>query len=191
VGGGDRGGGCGGSRRCRGVFGGALGLELSGVEDAVTAVGAYGERLGVVFKGVGRGLRTLVDDGQLAALLEQVEGGVSADTMDAARGYVSGYAEVADEGFVTHALELADGDVVALVIPGAAEGEVGDGGEDDHGGNDDFSWAFLGICHGVWLSSPVLRCVPHPLSKVCKVFKGDTLSLDFGLPAFKGPDPAC
>jgi hypothetical protein len=54
---------------------------------------------------------------------------------------------VADVGFVAHALEFADGDVVALVVAAAAEGEVGDGAEDDHGGDDEFDRAFPGF---VW-----------------------------------------
>src|SRR5258706_3134901 len=67
--------------------------------------------------------------------------------MDAAGGYVAGDAEVADVGFVAHALEFADGDVVALVVAAAAEGEVGDGAQDDDGGDDKFDGAFSGF---VW-----------------------------------------
>src|SRR6266403_85619 len=67
--------------------------------------------------------------------------------MDAAGRYVAGYAEVTDVGFVAHALEFADGDVVALVVAAAAEGEVGDGAEDDHGGDNEFDGAFAGF---VW-----------------------------------------
>jgi hypothetical protein len=115
------------------------------VEDAVVAVGAYGERLGVVLEGVGRGLGALVDDGEFAALLEQIEGGVGADAMDTAGGYVAGDSEVADVGFVAHALEFADGDVVALVVAAAAEGEIGDGAQDDDGGYDKFDRAFMGL----------------------------------------------
>jgi hypothetical protein len=91
------------------------------VEDAVVAIGAYGEGLCVVLEGVGRGLGALIDDGEFAALLEQIEGGVGADAMDAARGYVSGDAEVPDVSLLAHALEFADGDVVALVVATAAE----------------------------------------------------------------------
>lgn len=138
------GGGCGG---CRGVLGGAFGLKFGGVEDAVVAVGAYGEGLGVVLEGVGWGFRALVNNGEFAALLEQIEGGVGADAMDAAGGYVAGDAEMTDVGFVTHSLEFADGDVIALVVAAAAEGEIGDGAENDYGRDDEFDRAFPGL---VW-----------------------------------------
>ena len=114
------------------------------MEDAVVAVGAYGEGLSVVLEGVGWGFGALVDDGELAALLEEIEGGVGADAVDAAGGYVAGDAEVADVGFVAHAVEFADGDVVALVVAAAGEGEVGDGRQDDDGGDDDLERALLG-----------------------------------------------
>ena len=126
----------------RGVLGGAFGLELGGVEDAVVAVGAYGEGLGVVLEGVGWRLGSLIDDGEFAALLEQIEGGIGADAMDAAGSYVAGDAEVADVRFVAHALEFADGDVVALVVATAAEGEVGDGAQNDHSGDNKFDRTF-------------------------------------------------
>ncbi len=103
------------------------------MEDAVVAVGADGEGLGVVLEGVGWRLGALIGDGELAALLEEIEGGVGADAVDAAGGDVAGYAKVADVGLVAHALELADGDVVALVVAAAGEGEIGDGGKDDDG----------------------------------------------------------
>jgi hypothetical protein len=119
------------------------------VEDAVVSVCSYGEGLGIVLEGVGRGFGALVDDGEFAALLEQIEGGVRAGAMDAAGGYVAGDAEVADVGFVAHALEFANGDVVALVVAASAEGEVGDGAEDDDGGDDKFARAFAGfVWHG-------------------------------------------
>jgi hypothetical protein len=146
------GGSCGGGGR--GVLGCAFGLEFGGMEDAVVAVGSYGEGLGVVFEGVGRRFGALVDDGELAALLKQIEGGVGAYPMDAAGGYVAGDAEVADVGFVAHALEFADGDVVALVVVCAAEGEVGDGGQDDHGGDNEFDRAFAGF---VWHMASAFR----------------------------------
>jgi hypothetical protein len=159
--------GCGaGGRSCgrgRGIFGCAFGLEFGGVEHSVVAVGAYGEGLGVVLESVGWRLRALIDDGEFAALLEQIEGGIGADAMDAARSYVAGNAQVADVCFVAHALEFADGDVVALVVAAAAEGEVGDGAQDDHGGYDKFDRAFPGfVWHGVFPSSsfslrPLLR----------------------------------
>ena len=130
---------------CGGVLGCALGLKLGGVEDAIVAVGAYGEGLGVVLEGVGWRLGTLVVDVEGAALLEELEGGVGAYAMDAAGSYVASYAEVADVGFVAHALKLADGDVVALVVADAGEGEVGDGRQDDDGGDDDFERALFGL----------------------------------------------
>ena len=44
---------------CGSVLGGAFGLKLRGVEDAVVAVGSDGERLSVVLEGVGWGLGAL------------------------------------------------------------------------------------------------------------------------------------
>jgi len=118
------------------------------VEDAVVAVGAYGQGLGVVFEGVGWGFGALVDDGELAALFEEIEGGVGAGAVDAAGGDVTGYSEMADVGLVAHGLEFADGDVVALVVAAACEGQVGDCAEDDHSGDDNLSGAFSGFgCH--------------------------------------------
>ena len=67
-------GGCGGCRRglvcCGGVLGGALSLELGGVEDTVVAVGAYREGLGVVLEGIGRGFGALIADLKGTALLK-------------------------------------------------------------------------------------------------------------------------
>ena len=115
------------------------------MEDAVVAVGAYGEGLGVVLEGVGWGLRALIDDGEFAALLQEVEGGVGAYAVNAAGGYVSSYTEVADVGFIAHALKLADGDVVALVVADAGEGEVSNGRQNDNGGDDYFERTLVGF----------------------------------------------
>jgi hypothetical protein len=118
------------------------------VEDAVAAVGADGKGLGVVLEGVGWRFGALVDDGELAALFEKVEGGVGAYAVDAARGYITGYAEMAGVSLVSHALQLADGDVVALVVAPASEGQVGDGGHNDDCGYDEFDRALLRcVCH--------------------------------------------
>jgi len=181
-----------------GVLGGAFGLQLAGVEDAVVSIGAYGEGLGIVLEGIGRGFGALVDDGEFASLLEEVEGGVGAYAMDAARGYVAGYAEVANVGFVAHALKFSNGDVVALVIASAAEGEIGDGAEDDHGGDNEFDRAFMGF---VWHRASAFRLsvyvgsslrlllrfgywttrrrTPHPPTILCKVHQKMDLDLDF------------
>jgi hypothetical protein len=185
----------GGRGGCRGVLGGAFGLKFGGVEDAVVAVGAYGEGLGVVLEGVGWGFRALVDDGEFAALFEQIEGGVGADAMDAAGGYVAGDAEMTDVGFVAHALEFADGDVVAFVVAAAAEGEIGDGAENDYGGDDEFDRAFPGLVwHMASASDFSLRLVqftsvaaiqgmggevPPPPTFLCKVFERFHLRVDF------------
>jgi len=138
-------GGCWGRLSLGCVLGCALGLKLGGVEDAVVAVGAYGEGLSVVLEGVGRGLCALIVDVKGAALLEELEGGVGSYAVDAAGGDVAGYAEVANVGFVAHALKLADGDVVALVVADAGEGEISDGHHDDDGGDDDFDRTLLGF----------------------------------------------
>jgi hypothetical protein len=123
------------------------------VEDAVAAVGANGEGLGVVLEGVGWRLGALVDDGEFAALLEEIEGGVGAYAVDAAWGYVTGYAEMAGVSLIPHALQLADGDVVALVVTSSGKGQVGDGGHDDDRSYDEFDRAFLScVCHVVRLS---------------------------------------
>ena len=99
---------------CGGVLGGALGLELHGVEDAVAAVGADGKGLGVVLEGVGRGLGALVLDAESLVELDEGEGGAGADALDGAGLDVAGDAEMAGVGLVAHLLELGDGDVVAL-----------------------------------------------------------------------------
>src|SRR5207248_1635567 len=166
---------------------GAFCLEFGGVEAAVVAIGPCGEGLGVVLEGVGWGFGPLIEDGEFAALLEQIEGGVGADTMDAARGNVAGDAEVADVRFVAHALEFADGDVVTLVLATTAEGEIGDCAEDDDSGDNEFDRALSGfVWHvtfpsstSVYVSSslrPLLRSVgcadggtPHPACLLRKV----------------------
>src|ERR1700733_897581 len=130
-----------------GVFGGAFGLERCGMEDAIVAVGAVGEGLGVVLEGVGWWLGAFVAYVEFAALLEEGEVDVGAYAMDAARGYVAGDAEVADVGLAAHRVELADGDVVALVVADAGQGEVGDGGENDQCGYDDLGRALV-VCVG-------------------------------------------
>ena len=53
-------------------------------------------------------------------------------------GYVSGYAEVAGVGLGAHGVELGDGDVVALVLVDAGDGEPSYGREDDDGGGNYF-----------------------------------------------------
>ena len=123
------------------------------MEDAIVAVGADGEGLGVVLEGVGWWLGALVDDGELAALLEEIEGGVGANAVDAAGGNVAGYTKMAGVSLISHALQLADGDVVALVVASAGEREIGDRGHDDDGGDDEFDRALLrSICHVLRLS---------------------------------------
>ena len=77
--------------------------------------------------------------------------------MDAAGSYVAGDAEMADVGFVAHALQLADGDVVALVVADAGEGELAHGGHDDDCGDDDLGGAFLVGRHGFCCKSTALR----------------------------------
>ena len=115
-------GGCWGRLSLGCVLGCALGLKLGGVEDAVVAVGAYGEGLSVVLEGVGRGLCALIVDVKGAALLEELEGGVGSYAVDAAGGDVAGDAEMASVSDVAHGLELGDGDVVALVGGGSGDG---------------------------------------------------------------------
>ena len=113
------------------------------MEDAVVAVGADGERLGIVLEGVGRRLNALVADFESAVLLDQREVDVGADAVDAAGLDVARNAEMADVGLVAHALQFTDGDVVALVVADAGEGEIADGGQNDDGGDDDLERAFL------------------------------------------------
>ena len=54
-------------RRGGRVLAGALGLQDRGVEDAVAAIGAFGQGLGVVLEGVRRRLGAFVDDLEQAA----------------------------------------------------------------------------------------------------------------------------
>ncbi len=162
------------------------------MEESVVAEGADGERLGVILEGVGRGFRALVDDGEFAALLEEIEGGIGAGAVNAARSYVTGDAEVADVGFVAHTLEFTDRDIVAFVISTAGEGQIADGGQNDHCGDDKFYWALLGfVCHIVQV--PVYFQLERPMtptgSILCKVFQKLDLGLDFtvdvpGVPKF-------
>ena len=142
------------------------------MEDAVVAIGADREGLGVVLEGVGWGLGALVDDGEFAALLEEIEGGVGAYAVDAAGGYVARDAKMADVGFVTHSLEFADGDVVALVVAATREREIGDSADDDDGSGDDLLQSFL-----IWRSS--FPTPPLPYLILCKVFKKLDLRVDF------------
>src|SRR5580700_4580961 len=86
-------------RRCAGFGGcvlrGALGLKLRGVEDAVAAVGADGEGLGIVLEGVGWGFGTLVLDPKSLVELDESEGGAGADALDGAGLNVACDAQVA------------------------------------------------------------------------------------------------
>ena len=50
---------------------------------------------------------------------------------------------------VAHALQLADSDVVAFVGLATGVGEIGNGNENDRGGDDDLDRAFTGL---VWHS---------------------------------------
>ena len=52
------------------------------MEDAVPAIGAHGERLGIVLEGVGRRLDTLVADLERVGLLEPFEVDVGAGAVD-------------------------------------------------------------------------------------------------------------
>ena len=112
------------------------------MEDAVAAVGADGQGLGVVFEGVGWGLGALVDDVEGFALFEEGEVGSGTGAVDAAGRDVAGHAEVAGVGLAAHALELGDGDVVAFVFADSCDGEPGDGGQDDDGSEGDFELRF-------------------------------------------------
>lgn len=111
------------------------------MEDAIVAVSAYGESLGVVLESVGRGLGASVFNSEFAALFEKVEGGVRADSVDASGSDVAGDTQVANVGFIAQPLEFADRDVVALVVTSSGEGEIGDCAEDDQARDDDLDGA--------------------------------------------------
>ena len=131
-----------------GVLAGALGLELGGVEDAVAAVGADGEGLSVVLEGVGWGFGAFVVHAQGLALLDESELGVGTGAGDGAGLHVACDAEVDVVGPVAHGLELGDGDVVALGIARAGDGEPGDDGDDEGSGDEEADWGFrCGLRH--------------------------------------------
>ena len=113
------------------------------MEDAVVAVSAYGEGLGVVLEGIGWGFGALVGDGEFAALLEEVEGRVGAYPVDAAGRDVACDTQVTNVGFIAQPLELADRDVVALVVTSSGEGEIGDCAEDNQARDDDLDGALV------------------------------------------------
>ena len=53
------------------ILGGALGLELLGVEDAIASVAAFGQSVGVVLEGVRWSFRAGIDDVEGASLLRR------------------------------------------------------------------------------------------------------------------------
>jgi len=113
------------------------------VEGAVAAIGADGEGLGIVLEGVWRGLGADVVHAQGLALLDESEGGVRAGALDGAGSDVAGDAEIFGVGAFAHGLQFGDGDVVALAIPCAGDGEPGDRANDDDGGDDELDGGFL------------------------------------------------
>ena len=92
--------------------------------------------------------RFAAGDGVVGGLLDELEGDVGADAMDGA-----GSDDCRRRGGggcrpCRPSAHLADGDVVALVVADAGEGEPADGGDDDYGGDDDFDGAFgVGLRH--------------------------------------------
>ena len=108
-------------------------MQLGGMEDAIPAVGAHGERLRTVFEGVGRRLNALVADLQRVTLLGEDKMCVGAAALDGIGRHIAGYPQMTGVSLVAHGLQLADGDVVALVRLDAGDREVGDGAQDNYG----------------------------------------------------------
>src|SRR6185312_1425342 len=152
----------GGSRRGRlgrSVFRSTFRLELRGVKYAILAIGAYCERLGIVFEGIGRWLHAFIADLQFAVLFEKLEIDIGAGAVDAARSNIASHAQMPHICLISHRLQLTDGDVVAFVVTNACEGEPGHSGHNDDGGDDDFGVTFLSGSHGVCYMSTVLLAI--------------------------------
>ncbi len=117
------------------------------MEDPVSAIGADGEGLGVVFEGVWRGLGAFVVDLEAVVIFDEDELRRGAGVLDRAGGDVAGDAKMGGVGLVAHAVELRDGDVVALVgaIPG--ERQVGDGAHDYEDGDGDLDGLIAALFH--------------------------------------------
>ena len=133
-----------GSRLGRCVLAGALGLQDIGVEDAVAAIGAHGQGLGVVFEGVRRRLGALVVDrehtaggglGRVALKLIQNKRHVRAALLDGAGYNEALHAQLAVVGLVAHGAQFGDGNVVAFASADAGHGQP-DNGAHDNGHRD-------------------------------------------------------
>ena len=114
------------------------------MEDAVAAVGAVGQRLGVVLEGVRRRLGPFVIDleqaargglGRVALELIEHEVHVGPVLFDGTGHNKALDAQMAVVGLVAHAAQLGNGDVVALAGSVTGPGQPDDGA-DDHGGRD-------------------------------------------------------
>jgi len=113
------------------------------VEGAVAAIGADGVSLRIVLEGVGWRFGADVVDAESLALLDESEGGVGARALNRAGCDIAGDAKIFGVSTGAHGLQFGDGDVVALAVAGAGDGEPGDGANDDDGGNDEFQGGFL------------------------------------------------
>jgi hypothetical protein len=133
--------------RCRGVFRGALCLQLGGVEDAIVAPGADSQGLGIAFEGVRRWFRSLIGDANGARIrgsfrvvaleLGKNKADIGAALFDGFRLDEAFHSQIGLISLFAHGLHLGDGDVIALAGSSAGKSEVANGAEDDHRCNAD------------------------------------------------------
>ena len=116
------------------------------MEDAVAAVGAFCQCLGIVLKGVWWRFGAFVADfqessgtelGVVAFKLVHDEVDVGAVVLNGAGDDEALNAKLGVVGLVSHAAEFGDGDVIALVGAVAGSGEPNDGADDDDGSKPD------------------------------------------------------
>ena len=154
---------------CWSILGGAFGLKLGGVEDAILAVGADGKCLCVAFECVGRRLGTLIVDhdrmgirsrfGVVALKLSQNKGDMRSALLNAFRLDESFDTEMALICLVSHALHLSHSNEIALVRCRAGVREVADRAQNDDGCDRDSDLLFGKLqCH--FCCHPVLPGVP-------------------------------
>ena len=92
----------------------ALGLQLRGVEDAITAVGADGQRLRIVLEGIGWRLHAGILTGSACPARSARTAHVCRCARSTGR-HVAGHAQMPRICLGAHVLQFADRDVVALV----------------------------------------------------------------------------
>src|SRR5947209_14305776 len=99
------------------VLGSALGLQVGGMEDAITPEVSFGERLRIIFKSIGRGFAAGVDHRDQVAVLAEHKFHPRSGALDGAGCDVAGHAQPPGVNGATLRgllLELGDGHVIAL-----------------------------------------------------------------------------